>query len=90
MTTITSSRGVRSIDLHRASGRTSVASFSRFRLARTKRAARWVSLIYVAVALATPLLIYAGPDVMSPAATVIAGKALDGDIPIHLRSHPLD
>jgi hypothetical protein len=49
-----------------------------------------VSLIYVAVALATPLLIYAGPDVMSPAATVIAGKALDGDIPIHLRGHPLD
>jgi len=61
---------------------------SRESLARPTPAWRWVALIYVVVALAAPLIMYVGPDVMSPAAPVIADGALDGDLPLHLREHP--
>jgi hypothetical protein len=37
----------------------------------------------VAVALATPLLLYRGPDVLSPAAPVIAEEALEGHLSLH-------
>jgi len=57
-------------------------------LARPTPAWRWVAFIYVVIALAAPLIMYVGPDVMSPAASVIADGALDGDLPRHLREHP--
>lgn len=54
--------------------------------ARTKFvAARWATIVYVVVALAAPLLIYAGPDLVSPA-TAIANAALDDRL--SLRTHP--
>jgi len=61
---------------------------SRESLARPRPAWRWVAFIYVVIALAAPLIMYVGPDVMSPAAPVIADGALDGDLPLHLREHP--
>ena len=61
---------------------------SRESLARPTAAWRWVAFIYVVIALAAPLIMYVGPDVMSPAAPVIADGALDGDLPQHLREHP--
>ena len=33
---------------------------------------------------ALPLLLYAGPEVLSPVAPSIAGEALHGDLPLHL------
>ncbi len=45
---------------------------------------RWVAFVYFVVALAAPVLVYSGPDVLSPVAPVIAGEALDGDLPAHL------
>ena len=45
-------------------------------------------MLYVVIALAAPLLMYVGPDVMSPAAPVIADGALDGDLALHLRESP--
>jgi hypothetical protein len=54
--------------------------------ARTKFvAARWATIVYVVVALAAPLLIYAGPDLVSPA-TAIANAALDDGL--SLRTQP--
>jgi hypothetical protein len=50
---------------------------------RSRRAARWVVAALIAVALATPLLIYSGPDVMYPAAPVIADEALEGHLSLH-------
>lgn len=61
---------------------------SRESLARPTPAWRWVAFIYVVIAVAAPLIMYVGPDVMSPAAPVIADGALDGDLPQHLREHP--
>jgi hypothetical protein len=49
----------------------------------TRRGARWVVVALVAVALATPLLLYRGPDVMYPAAPVIADEALEGHLSLH-------
>ena len=49
----------------------------------SRRAARWVVAALIAVALATPLLIYSGPDVMYPAAPVIADEALEGHLSLH-------
>ena len=48
------------------------------------RMSRWASILYLFFALAAPVLVYFGPDVMSPAAPVIANQALDG----HLSFHP--
>jgi hypothetical protein len=48
-----------------------------------RRGARWVVVTLVAVALATPLLLYRGPDVLSPAAPVIAEEALEGHLSLH-------
>ncbi len=49
----------------------------------TRRGARWVVVALVAVALATPLLLYSGPDLMYPAAPVIADEALEGHLSLH-------
>jgi hypothetical protein len=48
-----------------------------------RRGARWVVVALIAVALATPLLIYSGFDVMYPAAPVIADEALEGHLSLH-------
>ena len=45
---------------------------------------RWVAFVYLVVALAAPVLVYSGPDVLSPVASIIAGEAIDGDLPAHL------
>ena len=50
------------------------------------RTGRWVALIYVIVALGAPLLLYAGPDSMSPAAPLIADKALDGELTMRIHA----
>jgi hypothetical protein len=50
------------------------------------RTSRWVMLIYAIVALGAPLLLYAGPDSMSPAAPLIADKALDGEWTMRLHA----
>jgi hypothetical protein len=50
------------------------------------RTGRWVTLIYVVVALGAPLLVYAGPDVMSPTAPLIADKALDGELTMRIHA----
>jgi hypothetical protein len=50
------------------------------------RTGRWVTLIYVVVALGAPLLVYAGPDVMSPTAPLIADKALDGKLTMRIHT----
>ena len=50
----------------------------------TRRGARWVVVALVAVALATPLLLYNGPDLMYPAAPVIADEALEGHLSLHV------
>jgi len=75
--TITSTRGERLQDLHPGVGQALVAgSFAR-RAARD-RGSRWVAAIYFVIALATPFLLYAGPEVLSPAAPAIADHAVDG------------
>jgi len=53
---------------------------------RSRRVSRWAVVVYVVVTLATPLLIYAGPDVMSPAAPAIAEAARDGELSMHAHS----
>ena len=45
-----------------------------------RRGARWAAIVYVALALATPIIVYAGPDVMSPAVPVIADAAAEGHL----------
>ena len=49
------------------------------------RVAKWTSILYLAIALATPVLVYSGPDVMSPATTALANAAIDGHLT--LRRH---
>lgn len=44
----------------------------------SRRLSRWLSILYVVAALAAPLLLYFGPDVLSPTAPAIANAALDG------------
>ena len=51
---------------------------------RRSNAWRLVAVVYVMVALAAPVLLYAGPEVLSPAALTIAGDALHGELPLHL------
>jgi len=86
--TITSTRGERLHDVQPPDGRTGVAGFFGCRSSR-ERAPRWVATIYFAVALATPFLLYAGPEVLSPAAPVIADHAVDGTFvfPAHVAHH---
>ena len=57
--------------------------------ARSRRVSRWAVVIYVVVALATPLLLYAGPDVLSPTAPAIAEAALDGHLSMHAYLAPV-
>ena len=53
---------------------------------QSTRVSRWTSVLYLMTALATPLLLYFGPDVLSPAAPAIANAALDGRFSVH--RHP--
>lgn len=48
-----------------------------------RRFSRWMSILYLAVALIAPLAIFSGPDVLSPTAPAIANAALDGRFTIH-------
>ena len=86
--TITSTRGERLHDLHPPVGQTGAAGFFDCCPAR-ERASRWVAAIYFIIALATPFLLYAGPEVLSPAAPVIASHAVDGTFvyPPHVAHH---
>lgn len=52
----------------------------------SRRVSRWVSILYLVTALAAPLLLYFGPDVLSPAAPAIANAALDGRFTVHRRA----
>jgi hypothetical protein len=86
--TITSTRGERLQDLHLPVGQTGAAGFFDSRPAR-ERASRLVAAIYFIIALATPFLLYAGPQVLSPAAPAIAEHAIDGTFvfPPHVAHH---
>jgi hypothetical protein len=62
-------------------GHTDVAGF--FATHKTKEgASRWIAALYIVIALATPLLLYAGPEVLSPAVPAIADHAVDGTFAI--------
>lgn len=50
---------------------------------KSTRVSRWTSLLYVVVALAAPVLVYSGPDVLSPSAPAIADAALHGRFTLH-------
>jgi hypothetical protein len=50
---------------------------------QSARVSRWTSVLYLMTALATPLLLYFGPDVLSPTAAAIANAALDGRFSVH-------
>ena len=50
---------------------------------QSTRISRWAWIIYVIVALAAPLLLYAGPDVLSPAAPAVADAAAEGHLTLH-------
>lgn len=54
--------------------------------ADSARVSRWTSIVYLIVGLAAPAILYLGPNVMSPAAPVIANQALDGHFAIHRAS----
>ncbi|HLX27615.1 MAG TPA: hypothetical protein VKV24_03885 [Casimicrobiaceae bacterium] len=51
-----------------------------------RRFSRWMSILYLAVALIAPLAIFSGPDVLSPTAPAIVNAALDGRFAIHRHS----
>lgn len=86
---LASTRDVRPNDLHHEFRRTLVAGFFRSRRKGNGRASRVVAAIYLAIALATPVLIVVGPDVMPPSTLAIADKALDGKLAGELRwPHP--
>jgi len=57
--------------------------YRRKRAEKEKRVSRWVAIVYVIIALATPILLYEGPAVLSPAVPAIADKALDGQFAVH-------
>ncbi|HKU88037.1 MAG TPA: hypothetical protein VJV77_17005 [Casimicrobiaceae bacterium] len=90
---LASTRDVRPNDLHHEFRKTVVAGFFRAQR-RSRRSAsrivwRLVAAVYVAVALAAPVLILAGPEVMPPPARAIADKALDGKLARELHwPHP--
>jgi hypothetical protein len=54
--------------------------------ARSRRVSRWMSILYVVTALASPALAYFGPDVLSPAVPAIADAALDGRFALHAQA----
>ena len=86
--TITSTRGERLNDRQSPVEQMGAAGFFARRPAR-ERAPRWVAAIYLIIALATPFLLYAGPEVLSPAAPAIADHAADGTFvyPPHVAHH---
>jgi hypothetical protein len=86
--TITSTRGDCLNDRESPVERMGVAGFFVCPPAR-ERASRWVAAIYFIIALATPFLLYAGPEVLSPAAPAIADHAVDGTFvyPPHVAHH---
>jgi hypothetical protein len=47
---------------------------------RSTRVSSWTSIPYLVIALATPVLLYFGPDVMSPATPAFANAAIDGHL----------
>ena len=88
-----STRDARPNDLHHEFRRTVVAGFFRARARNTWSASRFVwrfvAAVYFAVALAAPMLIFAGPEVMPPPARAIADKAIDGKLARELHwPHP--
>lgn len=50
---------------------------------RSTRVSKWTSILYLAIALAAPVLVYSGPDVMSPATPAFANAAIDGHLTLH-------
>jgi hypothetical protein len=50
---------------------------------QSTRVSKWASIVYLAIALATPVLVYSGPDVMSPATPAFAAAAIDGHLSLH-------
>ena len=90
---LASTRDARPNDLHREFRKTIVAGFfraqPRSRWSASRLVARFVAAVYFAVALATPLLILVGPELMPPPARAIADKALDGKLALELHwPHP--
>ena len=58
---------------------------------RPRRLSRLTTAVYLIVALAAPLVVYFGPDVLSPAAPVIATAAADGRFSLRASNqHALD
>jgi hypothetical protein len=53
---------------------------------QSSRISRWTSVLYVMIALATPVLLYFGPDVLAPTVPAIANAALDGRLTVY--RHP--
>ena len=49
---------------------------------QSRRVSRWVSILYLVAALATPLVLYFGPDVLAPTTPAIGNAALDGRLSI--------
>ena len=89
---LSSTRDARPNDLHHEFRRTVVAGFfpaQPRRWSASRLVGRAVAAVYVAVALATPLLILVGPELMPPPARAIADKALDGKLARELHwPHP--
>ena len=50
---------------------------------QSTRVSKWTSIIYLVIALAAPLLVYSGPDVMSPATPAFANAAIEGQLTLH-------
>ena len=58
---------------------------------RSRRLSRLSLALYLIVAVAAPLVVYCGPDVLSPAAPVIATAAADGRFSLRASNqHALD
>lgn len=54
----------------------------------SRRVSKWMSVLYVAIALAAPLVVYSGPDVMSSATPAIANAAIEGKLSLHRQAAP--
>ncbi len=81
--TLTSTRDERADGFHPPVKATGVAGFF-VRRASWLRGSRFEAAVYVAIAVAAPFLMYAGPDVLSPAAPTIADHAADGTFSLGL------
>ena len=86
--TITSTRDERS-HITPPAVYTGVAGFFTFCHAK-ERASRWIAALYFVIAIATPFLLYAGPDVLSPAVPAIADHAVDGSFALSLHTARID